>query len=290
MTRPAPRAPSAGRTLGQQQGTWPAARSRLRPPGAPRRRRLGAGGGWSRRHRERAGPGQPHTAAVLPFVAPSSGWPPPFPRESWREGRSSRHAGGGFCGLREGSPPGWAPDPATIGPLAPPQAAWPDPGCGGDKGDIVPMSLSSAFWAPAPPPPPPLGPTEDFPRGGGLEPTQAATRLPRQRVALVPLEKPPKMRRGASLPGPPRGPSAGGTRPGRPCLCLSSCLQLIKSEPPLLGPPTPAHNAANAEATPPTPARPRVPLASRGPVPAWGRAHVAQRLLRLSGPQSPLLR
>lgn len=194
------------------------------------------------------------------------------------------------CGLREGSPPGWAPDPATIGPLAPPQAAWPDPGCGGDKGDIVPMSLSSAFWAPAPPPPPPLGPTEDFPRGGGLEPTQAATRLPRQRVALVPLEKPPKMRRGAGLPGPPRGPSAGGTRPGRPCLCISSCLQLLKSEPPLLGPPTPAHNAANAEATPPTPARPRVPLASRGPVPAWGRAHVARRLLRLSGPQSPLLR
>lgn len=85
----------------------------------------------------------PHGCCAA-IVAPSSGWPPPFPRESWREGRSSRHAGGGFCGLREGSPPGWAPDPATIGPLAPPQAAWPDPGCGGDKGDIVPMSLSSA--------------------------------------------------------------------------------------------------------------------------------------------------
>lgn len=70
MTQPAPRAPSAGRTLGQQQGTWPAARSRLRPPGAPRRRRLRAGGGWSRRHRERAGPGRP-SRSVPPPASPT---------------------------------------------------------------------------------------------------------------------------------------------------------------------------------------------------------------------------
>lgn len=114
MTRPAPRAPSAGRTLGQQQGTWPAARSRLRPQGhrdADGSGQAGAGAAGTGSVQDPAGrhgasrpPPAPHGCCAA-IVAGSSGWPPRFPRKSWRGGRSSRHAGGGFCGPREGSPP-----------------------------------------------------------------------------------------------------------------------------------------------------------------------------------------
>lgn len=42
----------------------------LTAPGPPRRQRLRAGGGWSRRHRERAGPGQP-SRSVPPPASPT---------------------------------------------------------------------------------------------------------------------------------------------------------------------------------------------------------------------------